>query len=36
MSTPIPVGKYHTLKSGYRLHYHEWGTPSAGKPRTSA
>jgi len=32
MSTPIPVGKYHTLKSGYRLHYHEWGTPQPGKP----
>jgi 4,5:9,10-diseco-3-hydroxy-5,9,17-trioxoandrosta-1(10),2-diene-4-oate hydrolase len=30
--TPIPVGKYHTLKSGYRLHYHEWGTPTPGKP----
>ncbi|PWR19186.1 alpha/beta fold hydrolase [Zavarzinia compransoris] len=31
-TTPIPVGKYLTLKSGHRLHYHEAGTPSADKP----
>ena len=30
--TPIPVGKYLDLEGGRRLHYHEVGTPSAGKP----
>ena len=33
MSMPcIPVGKYHTLGSGYRIHYHEFGTPNPRKP----
>lgn len=31
-TTPIPVGKFHTLKSGYRMHYHEWGVRTPGKP----
>ena len=31
-STPIPVGSYHTLGSGYRIHYHQMGQRSAGKP----
>src|ERR1700684_3362797 len=32
LSTPMQVGKSHRLKSGCRLHYHEWGTPQPGKP----
>lgn len=31
-ASPIPIGKYHVLKSGLRIHYHEVGTKSAGKP----
>ncbi len=31
-ATPIPIDKYHTLKSGLRLHYTEAGTKVAGKP----
>jgi len=30
--TCIPVGQYHTLGSGYRLHYHETGKPRHDKP----
>jgi 4,5:9,10-diseco-3-hydroxy-5,9,17-trioxoandrosta-1(10),2-diene-4-oate hydrolase len=29
---PIPIGKFYTLRSGYRVHYHEAGTPQPGKP----
>ncbi len=29
---PIPVGHYHSLKSGHRLHYLEAGTQIAGRP----
>lgn len=31
-ATPIPVGKFHTLGSGYKIHYHEFGSPQPGKP----
>lgn len=31
-ASPIPVGKFHTLGSGYKIHYHEYGKPSADKP----
>jgi len=31
-ATSIPVGKYLVLSSGHKLHYHEVGTPSAGRP----
>ncbi|MBB4632684.1 alpha/beta fold hydrolase [Sphingosinicella soli] len=31
-NTPIPVGKFHTLRNGYRVHYHEAGVPTPGKP----
>lgn len=30
--TAIPVGKFHELEAGRRLHYHEAGSRSAGKP----
>jgi len=30
--TPIPVGRYHTLRSGLRIHYTEVGTPVADRP----
>jgi 4,5:9,10-diseco-3-hydroxy-5,9,17-trioxoandrosta-1(10),2-diene-4-oate hydrolase len=30
--TPIPVGRYCTLRSGLRVHYTEAGTPGRGKP----
>jgi 4,5:9,10-diseco-3-hydroxy-5,9,17-trioxoandrosta-1(10),2-diene-4-oate hydrolase len=29
---PIPVDKYHTLRSGHRLHYTEVGVPSDNRP----
>jgi 4,5:9,10-diseco-3-hydroxy-5,9,17-trioxoandrosta-1(10),2-diene-4-oate hydrolase len=32
MTSPIPVDKYHTLRSGHRLHYTEVGAPSANRP----
>jgi 4,5:9,10-diseco-3-hydroxy-5,9,17-trioxoandrosta-1(10),2-diene-4-oate hydrolase len=30
--TPIPVGKFHTLGNGYKIHYHEYGKQQPGKP----
>lgn len=30
--SPIPVGKFFTSSGGFKLHYHEVGTPSADKP----
>jgi len=30
--TPIPVGRYHTLRSGLRIHFTEVGAPRADRP----
>lgn len=32
MSSPIPVDKFHTLRSGLRVHYTEVGAPRADRP----
>jgi len=32
INPPIPEGKYHKLRNGYRMHYHEAGERIAGKP----
>jgi len=31
-STPIPIGRYHTLRDGLRIHFTEVGTPRADRP----
>ena len=31
-NSPIPIGKFHTLRNGYRVHYHEVGERAPGKP----
>ena len=31
-ASPIPVGKFHTLASGYRIHYHEYGQARTDRP----
>lgn len=30
-NSPIPIGKFHTLRNGYRVHYHEAGERTPGK-----
>ncbi|MDB5582378.1 MAG: 3-oxoacyl-ACP reductase [Bradyrhizobium sp.] len=30
--SPIPVGKFFETRAGHRLHYHEAGTPTPGRP----